>query len=452
MFDRERTGRYTLIVQARDSGDIPKSSSCLVDVIISDKNDQTPAFQQPVYNVSVFEDIARGTRILSVTAVDDDIGNNAKVQYYITAGNKGAAFAISKDLGQIVVVSSLDRETQDYYQLIIRAQDGRNAGTAVVNILVKDVNDNNPKFSNNSYIAYVYENQANGSYVTTLSATDKDLGLGGKFLFSISGQGRDAFEIDASTGVMRTTKSLDREAKARYVFLAFATDNPYSDAGSRRTGSCDVEVRIRDKNDNPPRFPDGEYEGGVQENQLPGKGVMTMLAVDDDDPNENGNAVLSYQLLDDSGGLFKIDAHSGLITTLAMLDRESRDEYRLIVNATDRGEPSLSGQTEVKVRVTDANDHAPRFVKEKFEASVFENALVDSSVMLLNATDGDIGINAKLKFSIIDSDIKGEEDSSRMFRIVEGTGELRVARSLDYETKKEYHLKILVSVSLCNKT
>lgn len=452
MFDRERTGRYTLIVQARDSGDIPKSSSCLVDVIISDKNDQTPAFQQPVYNVSVFEDIARGTRILSVTAVDGDIGNNAKVQYYITAGNKGAAFAISKDLGQIVVVSSLDRETQDYYQLIIRAQDGRNAGTAVVNILVKDVNDNNPKFSNNSYIAYVYENQANGSYVTTLSATDKDLGLGGKFLFSISGQGRDAFEIDASTGVMRTTKSLDREAKARYVFLAFATDNPYSDAGSRRTGSCDVEVRIRDKNDNPPRFPDGEYEGGVQENQLPGKEVMTMLAVDDDDPNENGNAVLSYQLLDDSEGLFKIDAHSGLITTLATLDRESRDEYRLIVRATDRGEPSLSGQTEVKVRVTDANDHAPRFVKEKFESSVFENALVDSSVMLLNATDGDIGINAKLKFSIIDSDIKGEEDSSRMFRIVEGTGELRVARSLDYETKKEYHLKILVSVSLYKKT
>ena len=214
MFDRERTGRYTLIVEARDSGDIPKASSCLVDVIISDKNDQTPAFQQLVYNVSVFEDIATGTRILSVTAVDDDIGNNAKVQYYITAGNKGAAFEINKDLGQIVIVSSLDRETQDYYQLV-RAQDGRNAGTAVVNILVEDVNDNNPKFSNNSYIAYVYENQANGSYVTTLSATDKDLGFGGKFLFSISGQGRDAFEIDASTGVMRTTKSLDQEAKAR---------------------------------------------------------------------------------------------------------------------------------------------------------------------------------------------------------------------------------------------
>ena len=326
MFDWERTGRYTLIVEASDSGDIPKASSCLVDVIISDRNDQTPAFQQPVYNVSVFEDIARGTCILSVTAVDDDVGNNAKVQYYITAGNKGAAFEINKDLGQIVVVSSLDRETQDYYKLV-RAQDGRNAGTPVVNILVEDVHDDNPKFSNNSYIAYVYENQANGSYVTTLSATDKDLGLGGKFLFSISGQGRDAFEIDASTGVMRTTKSLGQEAKARYVFLAFATDNPYSDAGSRRTGSCDVEVRIRDKNDNPPRFPDGEYQGGVEENQLPGKEVMTMLAVDDYDPNENRNVVLSYQLLDNSGCLFKIDAHSGLITTLATLDRESRDVY-----------------------------------------------------------------------------------------------------------------------------
>ena len=72
--------------------------------------------------------------------------------------------------------------------------------------------------------------------------------------------------------------------------------------------------------------------------------------------------------------------------------------------------------------------------------------------LIYNATDGYTGINAKLKFNIIDSDIKGEKDNSRMFCIVQGTGELRVARSLDYETEKEYHLKVLVSVSLYNKT
>ena len=445
VFDREKNGRYTLIVEARDHGEEPKWSSCLVDVIINDKNDNAPVFERSLYNVSVFEDVVRGTRILTVAAVDDDIGNNALVNYYITAGNEGAAFAIDKDLGQIIVVSSLDRETQDYYQLRIKALDGRNSGTAVVNVHIMDVNDNNPVFSNNTYVAKVYENQPTGSYVTTLSATDKDLGRGGLFRYSISGQGRDAFEIDPKTGVLRTIKSLDREAKARYDFLAFATDNPEAEAGSRRTGSCDVVVWIRDINDNSPRFPDDSYEGGVQENQLPGASVMVLSAVDDDDPNENGNAVMSYELIDDSDGMFKIDRDSGLITTRAKLDRELDDEYRLVVNATDRGQPALWGQVEVKVKVTDVNDHHPRFVEEMFFASVFENASIESSVMLLKATDEDIGINARLRFTLIESGTEGDGDSRTMFRIVENTGELKVARSLDYETKKQYKLKVMVS-------
>lgn len=445
VFDREKAGRYTLIVEARDHGEEPKWSSCLVDVIINDKNDNAPVFERSLYNVSVFEDVVRGTRILTVAAVDDDIGNNALVNYYITAGNKGAAFAIDKDLGQIIVASSLDRETQDYYQLRIKALDGRNSGTAVVNVHIMDVNDNNPVFSNNAYVAKVYENQPTGSYVTTLSATDKDLGRGGLFLYSISGQGRDAFEIDPKTGVLRTIKSLDREAKARYDFLAFATDNPEAEAGSRRTGSCDVVVWIRDINDNSPRFPDDSYEGGVQENQLPGASVMVLSAVDDDDPNENGNAVMSYELIDDSDGMFKIDRDSGLITTRAKLDRELDDEYRLVVNATDRGQPALWGQVEVKVKVTDVNDHHPRFVEEMFFASVFENASIESSVMLLKATDEDIGINARLRFTLIEGGTEGEGDRRTMFRIVENTGELKVARSLDYETKKLYKLKVMVS-------
>ena len=445
VFDREKTGRFTLIVEARDHGDFPKDSSCLVDIIINDQNDNPPVFEPSVYNASVSEDATRGTRILEVSAVDNDIGNNAVVNYHITAGNTRAAFAINKDLGQIVVAGSLDRETQDFYQLKIKALDGKNSGSAVVNIYVKDVNDNNPVFSNNTYVAKVYENQPAGSYVTTLTATDKDLGLGGKFLFSISGQGRDAFEIDPTTGELRTIKPLDREGKARYDFLAFATDNPNAETGSRRTGSCDVVVWIRDINDNPPRFPDDAYEGSVQENLLPGAHVMVLSAVDDDDSNENGNAVMSYKLIDDSDGLFKIDRDSGVISTRAKLDREQQDEYRLVVNATDRGKPALWGQVEVMVKVTDDNDHPPRFIEKMFFASVFENVSIDSSVMMLKATDEDIGINARLHYSIVRGGTEGSGESRRMFRIVEDTGALQVARSLDYETKKEYKLTVRVS-------
>lgn len=442
-FDRERTGRYNLVVEARDHGKFPKWSSCLVNVIISDQNDNAPTFEHPVYNASVFEDAARDTSVLQVSALDDDIGNNALVNYYITAGNTRASFAINKDLGQIVVASSLDRETQEFYKLKIRAHDGKNADTAVVNIHVKDVNDNNPVFVNHTYVAYVYENRPAGSTVATLSAADKDLGLGGEFTFSIGGQGTDAFEIDPITGVMKTIKPLDREVKARYDFLAFATDNP--GAESRRTGSCDVVVWIRDINDNPPRFPDDVYEGSVKENLKEGAHVMIISAVDKDDPNENGNAVMTYELIDDSDGHFRIDRDSGAISTRTKLDREDDDRYRLVVNATDRGQPSLWGQVEVMIRVTDDNDHPPRFVEQIFFASVFENVSIDSSVMRLKATDEDIGINARLRYSITQGGTEGVGDGSRMFRIEEDTGVLKVARSLDYESTKEYKLTVKVS-------
>ena len=78
-------------------------------------------------------------------------------------------------------------------------------------------------------------------------------------------------------------------------------------------------------------LPDGEYEGGVQENQLPGKEVMTMLAVDDDDPNENGNAVLSYQLLDDSSRIFPTSLTGDVTSEIAEDDWERGCNYDIIM-------------------------------------------------------------------------------------------------------------------------
>ena len=58
-------------------------------------------------------------------------------------------------------------------------------------------------------------------YLITLSASDVDQGMGGKFVFSISGQGLAAFKIDPMTGIISTRKSLDRETKARYFVARF---------------------------------------------------------------------------------------------------------------------------------------------------------------------------------------------------------------------------------------
>ena len=437
-FDREQRPEYILIVTARDNGEKPKYQKRIVKVLIKDKNDNAPVFLEPYYNVTVPEGTHGNTRLLTVSAEDKDVEINGRVNYYITSGNEEARFEVKKD--NIFVARPLDRETQEFYKLSVTASDGKNSNEVTVHVQVIDVNDNDPVFSNNTYEASVRENMPRNAYVVTFSATDVDLGPGGNFTFEISGQGLAAFYVDKETGVLRTNGPLDREEKKRYDFLALAKDS------DGRTGYADVVINVKDVNDNAPHFPDSPYVGYVQEEQLRSVDVMDVSAVDEDDPNEGGNAVMSYQLLDDADGFFRIKSDTGVIqTTGKRLDRERKDRYTVVVKATDQGKDingtALWGAVNVTIFVLDTNDHKPKFRESIFHARVSEHANIDSSVMALNATDGDTGTNARLHYRIADSPAK------QMFKLVEGTGELQVARSLDYEETKFYRLNVIVSES-----
>lgn len=264
------------------------------------------------------------------------------VLYLLFTGNTGAVFEINREFGTINIASPLDREKKGFYKLEVTARDGKNSGRAMVNVKVKDVNDNNPKFENQTYERTIYELERPGTFILQLVAHDPDAGIGGVFEYSIGGQGVDAFKIDPVTGILTTTKELDREKKARYDFMAFAVDAP--GLASRRTGSADITVIVRDVNDNRPEFPHVPYEGHVQENQAPGSSVIIITAVDNDDPDEGGNAKMTYEMLYDADGVFEIDKYSGLIRTTRKLDREAKNVYMVKVGAQDMGQPPLRGE------------------------------------------------------------------------------------------------------------
>ena len=75
--------------------------------------------------------------------------------------------------------------------------------------------------------------------------------------------------------------------------------------------------------------------------------VLTVIATDADS-GSNGSISYSLKQVPMKGGsaLFVIDSYTGLITTTMSnaLDREKQGEYSLLVQATDRGSPSQSGQ------------------------------------------------------------------------------------------------------------
>ncbi|MBO9622313.1 MAG: cadherin domain-containing protein [Sphingomonas sp.] len=120
----------------------------------------------------------------------------------------------------------------------------------------------------------------------------------------------------------------------------------------------------------------------VDENLPAGTVVGTLSASD------TANDTLSYALVDNAGGLFAVDAATGVVTTTAVLNHEAVASYAIIAKVTDSG--GLSSEQGFTVTVGDVNE-AP--VAAHDAVAVAEDATSDNlwSVLLGNDSDPDAG-------------------------------------------------------------
>lgn len=129
---------------------------------------------------SISEDAPIGTTVLVVEALDDDVGENARITYYM---NDVAEFRIDPNTGVVTTVKPLDRESVAGYTLVVTAQDnGIPPLSDIVNIEVEvlDSNDNKPTFEQEVYSSSVSEDAPVGTSVLQVNALDRDLGLNGQ--------------------------------------------------------------------------------------------------------------------------------------------------------------------------------------------------------------------------------------------------------------------------------
>uniref|UniRef100_A0A672MT86 Cadherin-22 n=1 Tax=Sinocyclocheilus grahami TaxID=75366 RepID=A0A672MT86_SINGR len=106
-----------------------------------------------------------------------------------------------------------------------------------------------------------------------------------------------------------------------------------------------------------------------------------------------------------AGSVFVIDSRTGNIHVTKPLDREEKDQYRLIATATDRQTGrALEPSSQFIIRVQDINDNPPVFQGGPYSATVPEMANIGTSVIQVTATDADdptYGNSAKLVYSVI---------------------------------------------------
>lgn len=72
--DREIRSRYILEAHVQDEGQTNWECTSIIEVLLSDVNDNAPEFAQELYSVDIPEDSDVGTLITKVHATDKDIG------------------------------------------------------------------------------------------------------------------------------------------------------------------------------------------------------------------------------------------------------------------------------------------------------------------------------------------------------------------------------------------
>ncbi|TWW78133.1 Cadherin-23 Otocadherin [Takifugu flavidus] len=182
-----------------------------------------------------------------------------------------------------------------------------------------------------------------------------------------------------------------------------------------------------DENDNPPEFSKSSYIVKILENINAGATVLLVNATDLDASREFGQASLIYSL--EGSSQFRLNSRSGEITTTALLDRELKSEYILIVRAVDGGvgPQQKTGIATVNITILDINDNAPVWRDEPYHANVVEMSPINTDVISVLAVDPDNGENGTVVYSI--------RPENPFYTINSSTGKIRTSGvTLDRES------------------
>uniref|UniRef100_A0A8C6K1D2 Uncharacterized protein n=1 Tax=Melopsittacus undulatus TaxID=13146 RepID=A0A8C6K1D2_MELUD len=430
--DYKQERQYVLTVTASDG---TRFDTVQVFINVTDANTHRPVFQSSHYTVSVSEDKPIGTSIVTISATDEDTGENARITYILD--DNIPQFRIDPDTGTITTLMELDYEDQASYTLAITAHDNgipQKSDTTYVEILILDANDNAPHFLRDRYQGSVFEDVPLSTSVLQLSATDRDSGLNGRLLYTFQGgdDGDGDFYIEPTSGVIRTLRKLDRENVAVYSLRAFAVDR----GSPPLKASVDIQVTVLDINDNPPVFEKDEFDIFVEENSPVGSIVARISAAD---PDEGTNAQIMYQIVEGNiPEVFQLDLLNGDLTALMDLDYESRTEYVIVVQATSA--PLVSRAT-VHIRLLDQNDNPP--VLQDFQI-LFNNYVTNKSNSFPSGVIGKIPAHdPDVSDSLAYTFVQGNE--LNLLLLDSATGELKLSRDLDNNRPLEALMKVSVS-------
>ncbi|XP_035870595.1 protocadherin beta-4 [Phyllostomus discolor] len=439
--DFEQIKSYYLEIEATDGGGLSGKGAVVVEVV--DVNDNAPELTVSSLTSSIPENAPE--TVVSIFRIRDrDSGDNGKMICSIPENLPFILKPTFKNFYTLVTECPLDRESRAEYNITITVTDmgtPRLKTQHNITVLVSDVNDNAPAFTQTSYTLFIPENNSPAMHIGSVSATDRDAGANAQITYSLLQPQDPSLPLDslvsvnADNGHLFALRALDFEALQAFEFLVGATDRGSPALSSQAL----VRVQVLDANDNAPFVLYPLQNGSAPCTELvpraaePGYLVSKVVAVDSD---SGQNAWLSYQLLKATEpGLFSVWAHNGEVRTARLLSERDAAKHRLLLLVKDNGEPPLSVSVTLHVLLVDGFSQPYLPLPE----AVADTAQTDPlTVYLVVAVDSDSGQNAWLSYQLLKATEPG------LFSVWAHNGEVRTARLLSERDAAKHRLLLLV--------
>lgn len=259
----------------------------------------------------------------------------------------------------------------------------------IVEIRIRDVNDNAPTFIPEKFDLRISEVEQVGARFRLPSATDKDIGKNAQFEYRIRSivasvpvlpsnfnQKRNNVSIKIDNGHFELISNLDRselfvvvkQSLDREKFESFQLVVEAVDKGATvtNTGTLALTIYIVDANDRSPVFQRTHYVFHISEQASPGT-IVGRLSATDDDSGENGRVTFE-QPTESIGQMtrrgpavnrFRVEPVTGQIRVHSPLDREVSKSVYFRVIARDHGQPVRMATASVMIILQDINDNNP---------------------------------------------------------------------------------------------
>ena len=354
ILDRESSETHNITFFCSDGDSLHLTSSVDIIVHITDQNDNTPLFDKQTYSVVLQENNSPGLFLAHVSASDIDSGRNGLVTYSV--GPEAAdLIRIDPVSGNITAIISFDYEVSKRHEFAITAADSgdpQRSSSATLILLLTDMDDNLPRFSQDVFEFDIYEHRSMGTFVGQINATDDDSPPYDTFEFRLESESQ-YFHIDRSSGELFTRQPLDRERLSEHHLVVVA----HAATVSGGTTTCQVRVYIADTNDNEPvvYFPNLHNNTVHIENNLGVNQSVVQITARDLDIGINGQ--LSYIIKEGNEfSAFRLDEHTGVLYVNGSLHRFDAHIFQLILTIRDNGYPQQSVEATLNIVVNKSQE------------------------------------------------------------------------------------------------